>query len=90
MPSKASKLLERMRKSPSGWKRKDLDSLYVGFGFVIKSGAKHDIVKHPDLKERAVVPRHTTVNKRYVLHAIALIDKLQELQDESKGDERNG
>jgi hypothetical protein len=89
MPSKASKLLERMRKSPSGWKRKDLDRLYEGFGFVITPGAKHDIVRHPDLNERAVIPRHTNVNKRYIQHAVALIDKLQALENESKGDEQN-
>jgi hypothetical protein len=88
MPSKASKLLERMRRSKSGWKRSDLEKLYTGFGFIITDGAKHDIVKHPDFPElRSTLPRHNLVNKAYVQQAIDLIDKLKELQDLGSGDE---
>ena len=47
MPSKAEKLLEQMKNSKSNWKRADLDTLYGGFGFVIKHGGNHDIYKHP-------------------------------------------
>ncbi len=84
MAPNASKLLDRMRRSKSGWKRTDLDELYSGFGFVITNGAKHDIVKHPQFPQigRATLPRHTNVNKFYVQQAIAMIDRLKELQDE--------
>ena len=59
MSKKASKLLERMRQSKSGWKRNDLDALYLGFDFIIESGGNHDIVKHPDFPQLiTVLPRH--------------------------------
>lgn len=51
MPSKAEKLLEQMKNSKSNWKRADLDTLYEGFGFVIKHGSNHDIYKHPKFPE---------------------------------------
>jgi len=38
MPSKAEKLLEKMRNSKSNWKRADLDKLYEGYDFVISHG----------------------------------------------------
>jgi hypothetical protein len=73
-----------MRRSKSGWKRTDLDELYSGFGFDITHGAHHDIVKHPEFPQigRATLPRHRYVNKAYVQHAIELIDRLEELQNE--------
>ncbi|MEK7324209.1 MAG: hypothetical protein AAB217_03000, partial [Chloroflexota bacterium] len=73
--------LERMRQSKADWKRRDLDKLYEGFGFVISHGKSHDIVKHPEFPElRATLPRHTYLAKGYVEYAIKLIDKLQELR----------
>jgi len=81
MTPKAQKLLERMRQSKSDWKRKDLDQLYKGFGFVIIHGGSHDIVKHPDFPNlRAILPRHSYLAKGYVEYAIKIIDKLSELR----------
>lgn len=86
MPSKAEKLLEQMRNSKSNWKRADLDTLYEGFGFTIKHGGNHDIVKHPNFPElRATLPRHRQLAKGYVEFAVKLIDKLLVLQKESEG-----
>lgn len=49
MPTKAEKLLEQMRASKKNWKRRDLETLYKGFGFIIKSSrGPHDKVVHPD------------------------------------------
>jgi predicted RNA binding protein YcfA (HicA-like mRNA interferase family) len=85
MTSKAEKLLEQMRNSKTGWKRADLDKLYKGFGFVIKHGSNHDIMKHPDFPElRATLPRHRELARGYVEFAVKLIDRLNELQ---KGNE---
>ena len=82
MTSKAEKLLERMRQSKSNWKRKDLDSLYIGFGFIITHGKKHDIVKHPDYPLlRTTLPRHTKLAKGYVEQAIKLVDRLLEMKE---------
>jgi hypothetical protein len=77
---KARKLLERMRQSAANWTRNDLDKLYEGFGFEIRHGSKHDIVKHPDYPQlRATLPRHTTLAKAYVRTAVKLIDELESL-----------
>ena len=81
MTSKAEKLLEQMRNSKTNWKRSDLDKLYVGFGFVIKNGSNHDIVKHPDFPElRATLPRHRVLARGYVEFAVKLIDRFLELK----------
>ena len=82
MPSKAEKLLEQMRNSKSNWKRADLDRLYEGFGFRIKHGADHDIVKHPGFAQlRTTLPRHRELARGYMEFAVKLIDKLLELRE---------
>jgi hypothetical protein len=84
VPKKARKLLERMRKSAANWKRTDLDQLYSGFGFIIKPGKKHDIVKHPKYVQlRTTLPRHSVLAKANVRQAIALIDELDRLDAEA-------
>lgn len=81
MPSKAEKLLEKMRRTKSNWKRADLDALYQGFGFIITHGANHDVVKHPAFPQlRATLPRHRELAKGYVEYAVKLGDRLLELQ----------
>ena len=83
MTSKAEKLLEQMRQSKANWKRKDLDKLYEGFGFIITHGSRHDKVKHPDFIKvrelRGTLPRHRFIDKVYVDDAIKRIDRLLEL-----------
>lgn len=90
MPTKAEKLLERMRASQAGWKRNDLDSLYEGFGFIITSGGNHDKVSHPDFPQLVTsLPRHNRVATYIVKQAIRMIDRLNELrraEEERKDD----
>ena len=82
MGEKKDKLLARAISSPAQWKRKDIDGLYKAYGFIIISGAKHDIVKHPDFPGlRATLPRHTSVHKVYVETAVVIIKKLLELKE---------
>lgn len=84
-----------MRQSSSNWKRKDLDQLYLAFGFEIRHGSKHDIAKHPKYPDlRATLGRHTSLAKGYITTAIKLIDELekriaeeQEKQKDDKTDE---
>lgn len=81
MPSKPARLLEQMRRSKANWKRHDLDTLYRGFGFEIKSGAHHDIVTHPDFPQLfTALPRHTKIAKYLITQAVKLVDRLLELQ----------
>lgn len=84
MPSKAEKMLERMRRSASGWKRRDLESLYEGFGFVLKHGRKHDYYSHPKYPQlRDTLKRSRTVSDYSVRNAIRLIDMLIAMQESS-------
>lgn len=81
MPPEAEKLLERMRRSKSGWKRTDLDKLYEGYGFTIRHGSNHDVVTHPDYPQlRETLPRHNKVAIYLVRKAVKLVDKLIQLQ----------
>ena len=85
MPSKAAKLLESMRQSTANWTRRDLDTLYLGFGFEIRTGKGHDIAKHPKYpKLRATLPRHSSLAKEYFRYAVKLIDRLHELEKEEE------
>jgi hypothetical protein len=77
MSQKGMKLLESMRRSKSGWKRRDLDRLYSAFGFIISHGANHDIVKHPKYPDlRATLPWHNEIAKVYVDYAVKKVDQL--------------
>ena len=78
---KALRLLERARRSLSNWRRRELDEMYLGFGFEIRSGAKHDVVKHPKYPQlRTTLPRHGSLAKGYITYAISLIERLIELE----------
>jgi hypothetical protein len=79
-----------MRRSTANWKRTDLDQLYLGLGFLIKPGKKHDIVKHPKYAQlRTTLPRHSVLAKAYVRQAIALIDELDRLVAEEPEENDN-
>jgi hypothetical protein len=74
-----------MRRSKAGWKREDIDTLYLGFGFIITPGKSHDIVKHPDFPQlRDVLPRHKFIAKGYVNDAIKLIEELERLKKDQE------
>jgi hypothetical protein len=83
MTSKAEKLFESMKASPNNWKRRDIDSLYEGFGFIITHRRSHDIVKHPSYPElRSTLPRHNEIAKYYVKVALELVEKVKSLKRE--------
>jgi predicted RNA binding protein YcfA (HicA-like mRNA interferase family) len=90
MATKAQKLLEDMRNSEANWKRRDLERLYSGFGFIIRHGGSHDIVVHPKYKQlRTTLPRHNEVLKTYVKIAVRMVDKLLELQKEAQDEQES-
>ncbi len=77
----AGKLLVRMRASKADWNFKDLETLYLGYGFTYREGSKHRIYHHPLYPELyATVARHTSLAKGYVADAVKLIDRLQQLE----------
>lgn len=76
--SKANKLYARLLASKKGWKLKDLESLYLSFGFEKIEGGKHILFIHPIHKElRATVTRHGDLAIGYLQHAQKIIDELQ-------------
>ena len=87
MPSKANKLLDSMQRSAANWARHDLDTLYIGYGFKIRIGKKHDVASHPEFPQlRATLPRHPVdLAKGYISHAVKLINLLQVLEKGKQG-----
>jgi hypothetical protein len=85
MPKKASRLLEEMRRSKSKWKRKDLEALYEGYGFIVESRAKHDKVWHPEYPQLyTFLPRHTKIAVYLVDTAVKLVDRLNQLRQQGE------
>lgn len=100
MSSKVNKLLRRLRQSKTGWRVKDLKTLYEHYGFIIRSGAKHDVITHPDFPQiRDMLPRGSgELAPEYAKDALKSIEKVlamfeenvnvdEEQEDESDTDE---
>lgn len=80
-------LLERMRRTRSGWGEDDLDRLYRSFGFreITRPRAPHRVYVHPDYPDlRATVARKKSLPKGYATTAVRIIDKLLE-REKAKG-----
>lgn len=74
----ADDLFDAMVRSKNGWTAKDLETLYVGFGFTVRQGGKHVVyshAKHRDL--RTTVTRARDVPVGYVQTAVSLIRQLR-------------
>ena len=68
-----------MRGSAVGWTRNDLEALYKGFGFAIRTGGSHDIATHckyPDL--RGTLPNHKDFAQAYIRDAVKLVTEALE------------
>jgi len=78
---KAAKLLERLRRSKANCTRSDLESVYLGYGFRIRIGSKHDMAIHEKYKHlRGTLPNHKSFAEGYVTCAIDLIDEVLRLE----------
>lgn len=87
--SKAEKLLGKMRHSQSGWRRRDFETLYLGFGFIKKvERGSHTIYQHPGYPElTATVSRSSgDLHAAYARQAIKYIDRLLELEKDNEPD----
>ncbi len=73
-------LLERMRRSKNGWKERDLERPFVGFGFEREEGKKHILYTHPRYPDlMATVTRSSGgLPVGYISKAVRLIDEVQE------------
>jgi hypothetical protein len=89
MSGRAEKLYQQMRDSKASCTLDDLYALYAGFGFEMRRGKKHDIIKHPRYKWlRAALPRkHSNIALGYFDHAVNVIDELKKLESGGKDNE---
>ena len=86
MSRKAARILERMRRTKSGWHPHHFHTLYMGFGFIMKAGRNHDIFIHPEFPEiRDTIPRHGELGRAYAKSAVENIDSLLRLREEREG-----
>jgi hypothetical protein len=86
--SAASKLLERMRRTKSGYGQADFEKLYKGFGFEKKAGGDHDKYFHPEFSIMVTVARHNVLATGYAAEAVKKIDQLIEAQNKKRLEEQ--
>lgn len=72
MSKQAWKVFRRMKQTRAGWRAHDFHTLYLGFGFRIIPGKKHDVFRHPDYPDLDdVIPRHPEeLPKAYANNAV--------------------
>lgn len=85
MPPRHIKLLERARNSPNGWKKRELLSLYKGFGFLEDTDGKHIAVQHAKYPQLvAQIPHGSRALKAiYVKTAKRMIEELMALEGDT-------
>jgi len=66
-----------MRQSKQGWGQDDLHTLYCGFGFVCREGAKHRVYIHSKYRDiRDTVSRQGRLPIGYITDAIKKVDEV--------------
>lgn len=78
--STARTLREQMKATKSGWGQNDFDTLYTGYGFVLRQGGKHRFYYHPTFPQlHETVSRQNDLPPGYAQSALKLISQLEEL-----------
>lgn len=73
-------LREAMKNNKSGWGQSDLDTLYTGYGFVLRQGGKHRFYSHPSFPQlTATVSRQNDLAPGYAQTALKDIAELERL-----------
>lgn len=76
----ARKLLESMKSTKSGWGESDMETVYLGYGFTFRDGAKHRMYYHPDFPQlHTTVSRQRSLPPGYSHTAVKLIAELEAL-----------
>lgn len=80
MSSAAEKILARMRQTKQGWGPGDIHTLYLGFGFTFREGAKHRVYIHSRYRHiRDTVSRQGRLPIGYITDAIKKVDEILRL-----------
>lgn len=85
MPRKHLKLLEKARRSNTGWNSRDLIRMVTGFGFEhVSTTGSHQTFRHPEFKElRITIAVHPgDLARFYIDTAVELIDEVLEKERE--------
>lgn len=76
----AVKLRADMENNKSGWGQNDLDTLYSGYGFVLRQGGKHRMYYHPVFPQlHQSVSRQNDLPPGYAQSALKLLVELENL-----------
>lgn len=79
----AMKLRADMENNKNGWGQSDLDTLYVGYGFVLRQGGKHRMYYHPVFPQlHETVSRQNDLPPGYAQSALKLLRELERLTAE--------
>ncbi len=79
----AIKLRADMENNKSGWGQSDLDTLYTGYGFVLRQGGKHRMYYHPAFPQlHQSVSRQNDLPPGYAQSALKLLVELERLTAE--------
>jgi hypothetical protein len=71
------KLLDRMRRTPFGWSQDDLRRLYEAYGFEVRQGARHLVVRHHEQRDLVTtVARHDERPPAYARTAVRPIEEV--------------
>lgn len=76
----AAKIRADMANNKSGWGQNDFDTLYAGYGFVLRQGGKHRFYSHPHFPQlTASVSRQNDLPPGYAQTALKDIAELERL-----------
>lgn len=76
----AIKLRADMENNKNGWGQSDLDTLYAGYGFVLRQGGKHRMYYHPVFPQlHETVSRQNDLPPGYAQSALKLLRELERL-----------
>ncbi|MCR4296415.1 MAG: hypothetical protein NUW21_12830 [Elusimicrobia bacterium] len=79
----AVKLRADMENNKNGWGQSDLDTLYSGYGFVLRQGGKHRMYYHPAFPQlHQTVSRQNDLPPGYAQSALKLLVELERLAAE--------
>lgn len=79
----AIKLRADMENNKNGWGQSDLDTLYAGYGFVLRQGGKHRMYYHPVFPQlHETVSRQNDLPPGYAQSALKLLRELERLTAE--------
>jgi hypothetical protein len=66
-----------MQRTPFGWGADDLRRLYMAFGFNVREGARHLVVRHPEHRDLlTTVARHDELPPAYARTAVRLVEEV--------------